>query len=67
MGIEGKTMKTKSCHLIKGCDGKSPDTNKKKKKKKGINQKNPRFGFSSKCPEIIVGAQRQMEDLAMTV
>lgn len=23
------------------------------------------FGFSSKCPEIIIGGQRQMEDLAM--
>lgn len=57
-------MKTKTCHLIKGCDGESPDTQKKKKKNK--RKKTPQFGFSSKCPEIIVGGQRQMEDLAMT-
>lgn len=37
------------------------------KKKKRIKDKTPQFGFSSKCPEIIVGGQRQMEDLAMTI
>jgi len=31
MGKEGKTMKTKTCHLIKGwLDGESPDTKKKR-------------------------------------
>lgn len=63
MGKEGKTMKTKTCHLIEGCDGESPDAQAHTHREKETTH--TQFGFSSKCPEIIIGGQRQMEDLAM--